>query len=150
MSGKHSLNDNDLNIPFANKERLAEHGTPFMLRAYAERTTKFKGEDKEESVFTIFLVDGPERGYDQLLTFTATAARRRLGQMLSKRSPRGPVTIVLVTKNKEGKKLANPRYEFVPVTDNKTIAQADALVEQLERGALVLDDEEEEADDLPF
>lgn len=150
MSGGHRLTDRDLNVPFVDKEQLVESGAPFMLSEYSERNSTYEGNQRQESVFTIYLIDGPERGYDQLLTFSVTAPRQRLGKMLAKKSPLGPVTLVKVRKNKEGKKLANPRFEFVPVEDEKVIAKADELVKALRTGAITAANEEAEDDDVPF
>lgn len=150
MSGAHRLTDRDLNVPFVDKDQLVENATPFMLSEYSERTSTYEGNTRQESVFTIYLIEGPERGYDQLLTFSVTAPRQRLGKQLAKRSPLGPVTLIKVKKTKEGKKLANPRFEFVPVEDEKIIAKADKLVVELRNGAIRSANDEAEDDDVPF
>lgn len=146
------LTDRDLNIPFVDKDGLVDAAAPFMLSEYAERTSNYEGNARQESVFTIYLIEGQERGYDQLLTFSVTAPRARLGNMLRKKSPLGPVVLVKVKKNKDGKKLANPRFEFVPVNDPKVIALADKLVIELRNGAITgandgPDDDEPPVDD---
>lgn len=145
----HRLTDRDLNVPFVDKDQLVENAAPFMLSEYSERTSNYEGNVRQESVFTIFLIEGNERGYDQLLTFSVTAPRQRLGKMLAKKSPLGPVTLVKVKKNKEGKKLKNERFEFVPVTDEKVIAKADRLVVELRNGAISAASDEDDGDE-PF
>lgn len=149
MADSNRLTERDLQATFADKDALVEKKTPFMISEYGERDGTYEGKPRRESVFTIFVLAGPDAGYDQLVTLTVTAARQRVGKLIRQRAPRGPVTLEKQTKDKNGKKRANPVFVFKVVDDKKVIAAADALVAKL--GAEGLDTTSDDAaDDLPF
>lgn len=150
MSERSRLSDRDLQATFADKDVLVEKKLPFMISDYSERTGSYEGKPRQESVFTIFLITGPEAGYDQLLTVTVTAARQRVGKLIKQFAPRGPVILQKLTKDKDGKKRANPVFVFVPVTDAKVIKAADALVAKLASEGLDTSGADADESDLPF
>lgn len=146
MSGSARLTDRDLQATFIDKDALVESKGAFMITDYSERDSEYKKKLRRESVFTIFLIDGPDAGYEQLLTLGVTAPRQRVGRLVKQRAPRGPIMLEKQTKDKEGKDRDNPLYVFVPVTDQAVIARADKLAEKIATEGLDTGDD----DDTPF
>jgi len=148
------LKASDIEVPFVDKAKLATSKQPFMIASYDERDGSYEGKPRRESVFTIFLIAGAEAGYEQALTVQVTLARSKLGKIVQKRGPCGPVVLRKETKTKEGNKRTNPLYVFVPVDDPKVVKVADALVEKLSRAAMdtSADTASDDAgdDDTPF
>ncbi len=150
MADRNRLTERDLQATFADKEALVAKRVPFMLSDYTERESTYEGKPRKESVFTIYVVTGPEAGYDQLLTLTVTAARQRVGKLIRQRAPRGPVTLEKQTKDKNGKKRANPLFVFSIVEDAKIVKAADVLVEKLAKEGLDTSSDDAGDDDVPF
>lgn len=130
VKSKLQLNDSDLNVPFIEKKQLAENATPFLIISYDERTSMYQNKQRQESVFTVALVEGPDAGYEQLLTLGVTAPRQRLGALIKRTGMRGPVRLEERSHNTKGEAYANPTYVFVPVEDPKVIAATEKLVAQ--------------------
>lgn len=150
MGQQNRVSERELNVPFADKEELVKAKATFNVCEYDERDSKFQGEARTESVFTIYLLYGKEAGYEQLITMAVTNSRRRLGKIVRRAGWAGPFTLEKLTKSaKTGKKLANPIFIFVPVKDAKVIAASDAMAERLksegiDRGTT---DDDEDAED---
>lgn len=126
--GKYSLTDRDLNVPFIDKDQLVENATPFVILGYDERTNTYQNKPRVESVFTIALVEGPDAGYEQLLTLGVTSARQRLGDTIKRKGPRGPIQLGKESESSTGKAYANPTYVFTPVEDAKLEKLAERII----------------------